>query len=291
MSNNELLKAYTPNDVDVFDESKITRLIDNIDKTDSLIAIRERLNQRIRRAIGEFLPIAYDELRGKIKWDNLYILGSNPVIKSNSTMDHDLTILREKDTDHENFAKTADALSDKVISEAMKNAQMIRTKVLTPLAGTTCEKIDEDKYAFVAIRRASLPLEKAVQRLLPNAKIYPVDIKRNEETAKAEIKSFDIPDNISGKTVFILDPMLATGGTTAVTINQLKLKEVQDIQYIGIIAAPDGIYRVQQEHPDIQIHTCAVDPGLNHNAYIDPGLGDFGDRYCGQKPGEFSPKI
>ena len=145
------------------------------------------------------------------------------------------------------------------------------------------KKLEEDRYAFVPILRAGMGMLDGVIRMVPNAKIGHIGMYRDEETFEPVNYFFKVPSNIEKKTVIILDPMLATGGSALDAIEVLKEKGVKRIKFLSIISAPEGLKRVQDKYPDIEIYTACIDEKLNSNKYIVPGLGDAGDRIFGTK--------
>jgi len=144
-------------------------------------------------------------------------------------------------------------------------------------------KVDENNYAFVPILRAGMGMVDGVLKLMPTAKIGHIGLYRNEETLEPVKYYCKLPDNIENKEVFLLDPMLATGGSGSAAIEMLKKDGVKKIKFLSIIAAPEGIKKIQEDHPDVQIYCASLDEKLNDVGYIMPGLGDAGDRIYGTK--------
>ena len=144
-------------------------------------------------------------------------------------------------------------------------------------------KLDEDKYAFVPILRAGMGMLEGVITVVPNAKIGHIGMYRDEETFVPVNYFFKVPKDIEKREVFLLDPMLATGGSAIDAIDLLKSKGVKKIKFLCIIAAPEGIEAVEKKHPDVEIYCGSIDDHLNENKYIVPGLGDAGDRIYGTK--------
>lgn len=200
-----------------------------------------------------------------------------------SLVEHKLAILRDKKTGTKEFREIVSELATMLCYEAMKDAKMYETEIETPLTKMKVRKIDEDKYAFVPILRAGTGMLDGIINLVPNAKIGHVGMYRDEETFKPNVYYFKVPKDIDKREVFILDPMLATGGSALDAIELLKEKGVKKIKFLCIIAAPEGIKLIQEKHPDVQIYTTSIDEKLNEKAYIIPGLGDAGDRVFGTK--------
>lgn len=153
----------------------------------------------------------------------------------------------------------------------------------TPLEKYETESLNEDKYAFVPILRAGMSMVDGIIKVIPNAKIGHIGLYRNEETLEPVEYYYKMPDKIENREVFVLDPMLATGGSAIATINRLKKDGVKKIRFLCIIASPEGIENLKQSHMDVQIYCACKDRCLNNKGYILPGLGDAGDRVYGTK--------
>ena len=167
--------------------------------------------------------------------------------------------------------------------EAMKDAELNEIEIETPIQKMTAHVINEDKYAFVPILRAGTGMLDGIIKVVPNAKIGHIGMYRDEETFVPNVYFFKVPKDIEKRDVIILDPMLATGGSGLDAIELLKEKGVKNIKFLCIIAAPEGIKRIEEKHPDVQIYCAHIDEKLNEHAYIVPGLGDAGDRIFGTK--------
>ena len=165
----------------------------------------------------------------------------------------------------------------------MKYATLEEVEIETPITVMKTGKLNEDRYAFVPILRAGTGMLDGVISVVPNAKIGHIGMYRNEETFEPVNYFFKVPKDIEKREVIILDPMLATGGSAIDAIELLKSKGVKKMKFLSIIAAPEGIERVEREHPDVQIYCAQIDSHLNENKYIVPGLGDAGDRIFGTK--------
>lgn len=196
---------------------------------------------------------------------------------------HKLSILRSVKTGTKEFRELIGELAMILCYEAMKDAELNEVKVKTPMCTMKGKKLDEDKYAFVPILRAGTGMLEGLIRVMPNAKIGHIGLYRNEETLKPVKYYYKMPKGIENREVIVLDPMLATGGSGCDAISMLKESGAKKIKFLAIIAAPEGIKRMQEEHPDVQIYCAAVDEKLNENGYIVPGLGDAGDRIFGTK--------
>lgn len=196
---------------------------------------------------------------------------------------HKLAILRDKKTGTKEFRELISEIAMFLCYEAMKDAELEDVEVETPITTLKTGKLNEDKYAFVPILRAGTGMLDGVIRVIPNAKIGHIGMYRNEETFEPVNYFFKVPKDIEEREVIILDPMLATGGSAIDAIEILKEKGVKKLKFLSIIAAPEGLERVEKEHPDVQIYCAHIDECLNKNKYIVPGLGDAGDRIFGTK--------
>ena len=196
---------------------------------------------------------------------------------------HKLAILRDKKTGTKEFRELISEIATFLCYEAMKDATLEETEVETPIMKMKTGKLNEDNYAFVPILRAGTGMLDGVISVIPNAKIGHIGMYRDEKTFIPVNYYFKVPKDIEKREVIILDPMLATGGSAIDAIELLKSKGVKKIKFLSIIGAPEGIERVEKEHPDVQIYCAHIDSHLNENKYIVPGLGDAGDRIFGTK--------
>lgn len=206
-----------------------------------------------------------------------------PIVLNHPIVEHKLTVLRDKRTGTKEFREIAGELATLLCYEAMKDAQLEEVEIETPITKMKAKKLDEQKYAFVPVLRAGLSMVDGILKVVPNAKIGHIGMYRNEETLEPVEYYFKVPKEIENREVLVLDPMLATGGTAVDAISQLKKRGVKKIKFLSIIAAPEGLEKVQQVHPDVQIYCATVDEHLNDVGYIVPGLGDAGDRIYGTK--------
>lgn len=204
-------------------------------------------------------------------------------ILSHPLVTHKISILRSKDTGTKEFRELVNEIAMLLCYEAMRDINLVKGTVETPLVKTDSYLIDDNHYAFIPILRAGLSMVDGVVRLIPNAKIGHIGLYRNEETLEPEKYYYKVPKNIEEKEVILLDPMLATGGSADAAISMLKQEGVTNIKFLCIIAAPEGIQRLRKKHPDVQIYCACLDDHLNDNGYIVPGLGDAGDRIFGTK--------
>ena len=205
------------------------------------------------------------------------IVLNHPMVK------HKISILRDEKTSTKEFIELISEIAMLLCYEALKDAQLEEFEVTTPIAKTKGYRVNEKKYAFVPILRAGMGMVDGVLTLMPNAKIGHIGLYRNEETLEPVRYYCKLPNNIENKEVFLLDPMLATGGSGSAAISMLKRDGVKKIKFLSIIASPEGLERIKKDHPDVQIYCANVDEKLNENGYIIPGLGDAGDRIYGTK--------
>jgi uracil phosphoribosyltransferase len=205
--------------------------------------------------------------------DNVFI-SNHPLVK------HKLTRLRDKDTEPKKFRELIREIAGLLAYEATLDLAITPREVVTPM-GTAHGSELEDKIGLVPILRAGLGMVEGVWELMPSSEVWHIGIYRDEKTLKPVEYYNKLPVAPSVGLCLILDPMLATGGSAAATIEVLKRWGVKRIKFVGIIGAPEGIALVHKEHPDIPLHLAEVDDHLNEIGYIVPGLGDAGDRQFG----------
>lgn len=196
---------------------------------------------------------------------------------------HKLTILRDKRTGHKEFREITEELAMLMAFEATRTHPVREVDVETPLARTMGWTIAGQEIAVVPILRAGLVMEAAISRLIPTARVGHIGIYRDHETLLPVSYYAKLPPDIAEREAIILDPMLATGGSTVAAIDTLKRHGCSTIRVMAIISAPEGIKKVHDAHPDVDVYTAAVDSHLNEKGYIVPGLGDAGDRLFGTK--------
>ncbi len=206
---------------------------------------------------------------------NLYIL-DHPLIQSKMTM------LRNKNTSDKEFRELVAELATLICYEATKNFSVENITVETPL-GETTGKVLKNKISIVPILRAGIGMSEGILSLIPNAKVGHIGLYRDPNSLLPVEYFCKLPANIEQYEIMVLDPMLATGGTAAAAIQFIKERGADKIKYLCLIAAPDGVKKIQSEHPDVDIYTAAYDRCLNEHGYIFPGLGDAGDRLYGTK--------
>tara|TARA_B100000508_G_C11410180_1_gene252865 strand:- start:273 stop:896 length:624 start_codon:yes stop_codon:yes gene_type:complete len=185
--------------------------------------------------------------------------------------------LRDKNTKPDSFRRQVKRLGDMLAWEVTKDVKLKTQKVETPLAETQ-ECVLDEKIALCPILRAGLGMIDPFLDFLPDARIYNIGVFRDEETFEPQFYYNKLSEYEMVDTIYVLDPMLATGGTSVMVVDIFKKWGVKKIKFIGLVGAPEGVKALQEAHPDVPIYLAALDDHLNENAYIVPGLGDAGDR-------------
>ncbi len=196
---------------------------------------------------------------------------------------HKLAILRSKNTSVKEFRELISEISGLMCYEATRTLPTVEVDVQTPVAVAKCRRLAGKKLAIIPILRAGLGMVDAMVDLIPSAKIGHIGLYRDPETHEPVEYYCKLPEDIGNRRVFVVDPMLATGGSAVAAINFLKQHGCKNIVMLNIIGAPEGVKKVQEAHPDVDIYLAALDEKLNDHAYIVPGLGDAGDRIFGTK--------
>ena len=196
---------------------------------------------------------------------------------------HKLAILRNKDTGVKEFRELVGEIAALMCYEATRNLPTEEVEVETPVAIAKCRVLAGKKMAIVPILRAGLGMVDTIVDLIPSVKIGHIGLYRDPETHMPVEYYCKLPDDISNRHVFVVDPMLATGGSAIAAIEFLKRHGCKNIIMMNIIGCPEGVKAVQDAHPDVEIYLAALDERLNEHAYIIPGLGDAGDRIFGTK--------
>lgn len=207
----------------------------------------------------------------------------NEKVLNHPLITHKLALLRDVGTGTKVFRELVTEISIFVMYEAMRDAKLEETTIETPLEKMETGMLNEDHYAVVPILRAGMGMVDGILNVIPNAKIGHIGLYRDEETFQPVEYYYKMPEGIANREVLVIDPMLATGGSASATISRLKQDGVTRVKLLCIVAAPQGIKRIEDDHPDVQIFCATVDRELNENAYILPGLGDAGDRVYGTK--------
>lgn len=194
---------------------------------------------------------------------------------------HKLTHMRNKETPYQTFQKLCSEIASILAYEASADFELEDVEVETPLEKTEKPVLKEKDIVIVPILRAGLGMVEGISSLFPNAKVGHIGLFRDEETKEPVEYFLKLPEDISERKVFIVDPMLATGGSANAAIDSLKKHTDKEIKLLNLVASPEGIEAVQKAHPDVDIYCATVDRGLDENMYIRPGLGDAGDRLFG----------
>lgn len=196
---------------------------------------------------------------------------------------HKLTIMRDQNTGTKDFRQLTLEISQLLGYEAMRNIRTELIDIVTPVAATKAPVLAGRKLALIPILRAGLAMSDAIADFVPNAKIGHIGMYRHPETHLPVEYYCKLPNDIEQRDVFVLDPMLATGGSAIAAIDLLKQHGASNIKFVCILSAPEGIAKVRESHPDVEIYTASIDEKLNEHDYIVPGLGDAGDRIFGTK--------
>ena len=198
-------------------------------------------------------------------------------------LQHKLTILREKDTPTKEFREIVSEIGMLITYEATRDLPMTTKKIETPICAMDAPTLKGKKFAVVPILRAGLGLVEGVLRMVPSARVGHIGMFRDEETLEPHVYFAKMPSDIAERDILIVDPMLATGGSAEAAIDEMKKRGCQHIKLMVLLAAPEGVARIQKSHPDVAIYCGALDDHLNEKGYIVPGLGDAGDRIFGTK--------
>jgi uracil phosphoribosyltransferase len=196
---------------------------------------------------------------------------------------HKLTILRDRSTPTKIFKELVEEIAMLMAYEATSDVPLENVSVDTPLETTVGRQLSGKKMTLVPILRAGLGMVEGIYRLVPNARIGHIGLYRNHDTLEPVDYYFKVPGDASERDFFVLDPMLATGGSAAAAVTSLKRAGAARIRFLCLVAAPDGVRRLTKAHPDVTIYTAALDRELNASGYILPGLGDAGDRLFGTR--------
>ena len=196
---------------------------------------------------------------------------------------HKLAILRNENTGVKEFRELISEIAGLMCYEATRNLPTEEVEVKTPVAVAKCRMLSGKKLAIVPVLRAGLGMVDSMVDLIPSAKIGHIGLYRDPETHQPVEYYCKLPEDIENRVVFVVDPMLATGGSAVAAIDFLKAKGCRNIIMMNIIGCPEGVKAVQEAHPDVELYLAALDEKLNDHAYIIPGLGDAGDRIFGTK--------
>jgi len=207
----------------------------------------------------------------------------NVLVLSHPLISHKVAILRDKNTGMKEFRENVEEITMLMAYESMRELQTIPVQVETPMELTTQYKVPEGSVVIVPILRAGLGMVNGIHRLFPTARVGHIGMYRDEETLMPKEYYCKLPDGIENKIVYVLDPMLATGGSACGAVTALKNRGCKNIKFMAIVASPEGLSRLAETHPDVQIFLATLDRGINSQGYILPGLGDAGDRLFGTK--------
>jgi uracil phosphoribosyltransferase len=204
-------------------------------------------------------------------------------VVSHPLVQHKLTILRDRATPTKQFKELVSEIAMLMAYEATSDIPLEETSVETPLESTTGRQLSGKKLTLVPILRAGLGMVEGIDRLVPNARIGHIGLYRNHDTLEPVDYYFKVPGDAAERDFFVLDPMLATGGSAAAAVTSLKRAGATRIRFLCLVAAPEGVRRLTQAHPDVTIYAASLDRELNEHGYILPGLGDAGDRLFGTR--------
>lgn len=207
----------------------------------------------------------------------------NVTVLNHPLIQHKISILRDERTGTNEFRKLVEEIATLMGFEALRDLPLEDVEVKTPIETCMTPMIAGKKMAIVPILRAGLGMVNGILTLVPSAKVGHIGLCRNEETHEPEEYYCKLPHPIDQRTIVVVDPMLATGGSAVAAVDFIKARGGKNIKFMCIIAAPEGVERLMEAHPDIHLYVGRVDRCLNENAYIVPGLGDAGDRIFGTK--------
>ena len=208
---------------------------------------------------------------------------SKVVVMDHPLIQHKIGIIRRTDTGSKDFRTLIGEIAMLECYEATRGLQLSDVEIETPICKTTVKELKGKKLAVVPILRAGLGMVDGVLSMIPAAKVGHIGLYRDEETLEPVEYFCKLPQDCANREVFVVDPMLATGGSAIAAIQLLKNKGVKNIHFMCVIAAPEGVKKMQEAHPDVDIIIGALDDHLNEKGYIVPGLGDAGDRIFGTK--------
>ncbi len=205
------------------------------------------------------------------------------IVMEHPLIAHKISYIRQENVGTKEFREMIGEVAQLMCYEATRDLELKDVRIKTPIAETTGKQLAGKKLAIVPILRAGVGMVDGMLSLIPAAKVGHIGLYRDPETLEPVEYYCKLPADCSERQVFVVDPMLATGGSSVAAIRMLKEKGVKNIRFLCIIAAPEGVRRMQTEHPDVDIYIGALDEKLNDHGYIVPGLGDAGDRIFGTK--------
>jgi len=210
-------------------------------------------------------------------------LVSNLTIVEHPLVQHKLTLMRKEETASSEFRRLLKEISMLLAYEITRNLPQKKITIQTPLEQMEASTLKGKKLALISILRAGNGLLEGVLELIPSARVGYVGLYRDEDSLKPVEYYFKVPDDLDNRFVIVLDPMLATGNSAAYAVERLKVAGANNLTFVCLVAAPEGVKVMSHEHPDVPIYTAALDEKLNEIGYILPGLGDAGDRLFGTK--------
>ena len=208
---------------------------------------------------------------------------SKVIVMDHPLIQHKIGIIRRMETGSKDFRTLISEIAMLECYEATRNLPLADVEIETPICKATVKELKGKKLAVVPILRAGLGMVDGILSMIPAAKVGHIGLYRNEETLEPVEYFCKLPSDCAKREVFVVDPMLATGGSAVAAIQMLKNKGVKNIHFMCVIAAPEGVKKMQEAHPDVDIIIGALDDHLNEKGYIVPGLGDAGDRIFGTK--------
>ncbi len=204
------------------------------------------------------------------------------IVLNHPLIDHKMAIIRNKNTDTKTFRHLVNEVGGLITYEITRDLSTKEIEVTTPITNTICKTLSKD-VIIVPILRAGLGMVDGIQSLIPTAKVGHIGMYRDENTLEPVEYYAKFPDEIIEGTCLVVDPMLATGGSASAAITAVKKRGATNITYVGLVGCPEGVARLNKDHPEVNIYLAAMDEKLNEVGYIVPGLGDCGDRLFGTK--------
>ncbi|MDD3206337.1 MAG: uracil phosphoribosyltransferase [Lachnospiraceae bacterium] len=208
---------------------------------------------------------------------------SKVMIMDHPLIQHKIGVIRKKETGTKDFRQTISEIAMLICYEATRDLHLADVEIETPICTTTVKELKGKKMAVIPILRAGLGMVDGMLTLIPAAKVGHIGLYRDPDTLEPVEYYCKLPADCAEREIFVVDPMLATGGSSVAAIQMLKDKGCKNIHFMCIIAAPEGIAKMQEMHPDVDMYVGALDEKLNEHGYIIPGLGDAGDRIFGTK--------
>jgi uracil phosphoribosyltransferase len=207
---------------------------------------------------------------------------SKVVVLNHPLIDHKMAKIRDKNTGTKEFRESVSEVGGLITYEITRDFQTVEKTIETPICQMQAKELAK-QIVIVPILRAGLGMVEGIHNIIPTAKIGHIGLYRDEESLEPQVYYSKFPDMIKDSVVLVVDPMLATGGSASKAIDIIKKTGAKDIRYVGLVGCPEGIKRIQTDHPDVAIYLAALDSHLNEVGYIVPGLGDCGDRLFGTK--------